>query len=199
MEDQKDVQTMVAPQGDANGVFTPQLKATAKAKVSTLKSAKGNTIVILKNEFKHELLQKGTEVLQVIGSDFKQLLRDAKITFFGLRAACEAGEVTMEIGIKCTIKGKPYYKYDGESTYIAGENVEGEDGMELHRASVIKFIVSAKGRQIANAEDKLVEARNNFERRNPKAAAAFLYGSLGTVNAAPANDGDDKGLDEEPI
>jgi len=178
-----------APELDAMGNHKPVLKKSTKVRVAKIGDKRSFRLIILAKMFTDELLQKGTEVLQIIGQQYAALLKEAKISSDGLRAACEAGEVICEIAIMSTVKGQSYTSNDGVNSYIAGEKlVDVADGTELHRAYAVKFIVSAKGKQIAEAEDKKQNLIRRFERRNPLAAAQFLYGIGGgaTANNAPA-------------
>lgn len=194
---------------DNEGVFAPVVKDTVKMKLANvLRKGNGVGILIMTKELSHELLINGTEALQTIGSQFRALLKDGKISFKGLRAAAKAGEAMIQVEIQAFQKGNSYYTSDGENTYIAGEKLTDlEDGAEIHRAVVTKVVVTAKGAKIAAQSDETEERIRDFSRQNPEAYLKALMGlgnagaPKGKASAASdveeSDDADD--LDEEPI
>jgi hypothetical protein len=193
---------------DKEGVFAPVVKDTAKMKLANvLRKGNGVGIFIMTKELSHELLINGTEALQTIGSQFRALLKDGRISFKGLRAAAKAGEAMIQVEIQAFQKGNNYYTADGEDTYIAGEKLTDlEDGAEIHRAVVTKIVVTAKGAKIAAQSDETEERIRDFARQNPEAYLKALMG-LGNANApkgkasaaSDVEETEEDDLDEEPI
>lgn len=184
---------------DENGVFAAETVYTEKSKATIKLNPKGGLLVILPKEFNNDLLLKGTEVLQIGGSHARKLLRETKISSAGLKAAAAKGQVMVEIIIQKTIAGQPYYyngsEGDDAQTFIAGANANVEDGTELHRATVGKFIVSKQGRVIAEQQDEIEGRLAQMERRNPTAYLNALLGiggpTGGTARVAKETVADD--------